>query len=1061
MRRHVFSRPDDLDLDARELIAAAARRAGMSLEDWVAAVLEEMQERPAPPRRKAGSDLDSLIARMSPPPRLQPKRDYEALMTAVAAESERQAQDQASRTAVALESMASWIEQAEIRLNDAARTSADQQDRIALVLSQALSSLKERLDTVERQVTSEHAAPPRIEFPMEDALKALAPVSETLVGLRADMSRLATHLEQPNPGLAPAVETIRTEIDGLRSGIESLATREEIAALDAALGSIAKDLEQGPTTKDLRTLASSITVLYEKIQSLSGEVSEGLHRRIGHEIDHIKGKIDAMAKTGVDRSVIDFLSSQIVDMRQDLAHRAEPQQISRLSDDIEILGRQVSELRLHQVSKSDFTALKTSLDDVCSALYITATAQETGKVPEQLETLSRRIDLLARRPEPAPADLTPISEQLALLTERMASLSESRAEGGETLTGTIERLSSRIEAVAERDVSSHEPLMQRFDRIEQELRELGRQADTSGMTQMLRSIDEKLERTPSQPTGFDALERQVMTLTKHFEQMPGEVLHKALTEATGHFKNLQDEAVGIAERAARTALNDIRPSLPDAGDLDALKHGFVELKALHSRSDKKTQETLRAVHNALESLASRLPNESTSFSTGISKAAAALPADPLPPADRLEAAVRRLHAATLSQIEDTAPFASGTVSDGSPKAPSAEATPETGLGNVRASFIAAARRAAQGTAPEPAPSVFPSHLKQEAESADEAEQPEADGSISPASSLFERLRRSFDSRRRPLLFGLAFLILVAGTYQILSIERNTLDLSPAPASVRQESAQPAEAKPADEASKASLADEMNVFQSSSLATGSLAADPLAIGQFLVDPATIDGIPTDVPAALQQAALSGDAAALYEIASRAAEGRGMAQDMTVAAHLFERASQAGLPPAQERLAMMHEKGEGVSRDLKQAAFWHERAALGGNIRAMHNLATLLASGKNGKPDYAAALRWYGEAAEAGFRDSQFNLGILLARGIGAKPDRSKAFQWFSLAAAQGDAEAAQKRDEMAGRLSASELKAAKAALDLWRPRALDPVANKPPGAIQGRTAALDRTPGNRS
>ena len=82
---------------------------------------------------------------------------------------------------------------------------------------------------------------------MEEALKALAPVSETLAGLRADMSRLATRLEQPTPDLAPAVETIRAEIDDLRSGIGSLATREEIAALDAALGSIAKDLEQGPT----------------------------------------------------------------------------------------------------------------------------------------------------------------------------------------------------------------------------------------------------------------------------------------------------------------------------------------------------------------------------------------------------------------------------------------------------------------------------------------------------------------------------------------------------------------------------------------------------------------------------------------------------------------------------------------------------------------------------------------------------------------------------------------------------------------------------------------------
>lgn len=1059
MRRHVFSRPDDLDLDARELMAAAARRAGMSLEEWTAAVLEEAQDRPASPRRKAGSDLDSLLARMAPPPRSRPKRSYEALMDAVAAESERQAQDQASRTAVALESMASWIEQAEVRLNDAARSSADQQDRIAAMLSQILSSLKDRLDTVERRVTSERAAPPRIEFPVEEALKALAPVSETLVGLRADMSRLAAHLEQPNPTWIPAVDDIRTEIDGLRSGIESLATREEIAALDAALGSIAKDLEQGPTTKDLRTLASSITVLYEQIQSLSGEISEGLHRRIGREIEQIKSKIDAMAATGVDRSVVDFLSGQIVDMRQDLAHRAEPQQIARLSDDIEILGRQISELRLHQVSKSDVTALKSSLDDVCSALYVTATAQETSKIPEQLETLSRRIDILARRPEPAPADLAPISEQLALLTERMANLSDSRAGGGEALTGTIERLSSRIEAAAEREAASYEPLMQRFDRIEQELREFSRQAGTSGMAQMLRAIDEKLERTPPPPAGLDALERQVVAMAERLEQIPGEALHKAINETSGQLRNLRDEAVSIAERAARTVLDDIRPSLPDMGDLDALKHGVVELKALHNRSDKKTQETLRAVHDALEALASRLPNGSFSFTAGTSTSAPAAPADPLPPADRLEAAVRRLHAATLSQIDGTAPLSSNPDFREAPKDPAPEEASEPDLGNLRASFIAAARRAAQSAALEPAPAHSPSPLKQEAGSADEANRPEAEESA--GSSLFERLRRSLESHRRPFLFGLALLILAAGTYPILSAGQSLHDLSPAPAKVEQEPAPPSDAKPKRAADKAAAAGEMNVFQASSLAMGSVSADPVVAGQFLVDPATVTGIPADAPSTLQQAALAGDAAALYEIASRAAEGRGITKDTSAAARLFERASQAGLPPAQERLAMMHEKGDGVPLDLKQAAFWYERAALGGNIRAMHNLATLLASGKNGKPDYAAAMRWYGEAAETGMRDSQYNLGILLALGLGSKPDPSKAFHWFALAADQGDAEAAQKRDEVAGRLSAAELKAAKAALSLWRPRAVDPVANRPPVAVQGRTAALDRTPGDRS
>ena len=254
---------------------------------------------------------------------------------------------------------------------------------------------------------------------------------------------------------------------------------------------------------------------------------------------------------------------------------------------------------------------------------------------------------------------------------------------------------------------------------------------------------------------------------------------------------------------------------------------------------------------------------------------------------------------------------------------------------------------------------------------------------------------------------------------------------------------------------------MSLFQASSLATRSPTSAPLAAGRFLVDPATIGGIPTEVPAGLRQAALSGDAAALYEIGARLTEGRGVVEDVAAAVRLFERASQAGLPPAQERLASMFEKGLGVGRDLKQAVFWYERAALGGHVRAMHNLATLLASGASGKADYATALRWYTEAAEAGFRDSQFNTGLLLTRGIGSKPNLSRAFQWFSLAAAQGDAEAAQKRDELAARLSSADLKSAKAATDQWRPRAVDPIANEPPAAAPEWTAALDRSSPDRS
>jgi len=1071
MRRHVLSRLDDLDLDARELASAAARRAGLSLEEW-AALIAAQDERPVSPphpsRRKAGSDLDSLITRMSPASRARSKRDYDTLMAAIAAEREREAEQEASRTAVALESMASWIEQAESRLDEAARASSDQQDRIAALLSQALSVLQERLDAVERQVAAQPAAPPRIEFPMEQALQALAPVSENLAGLRADMARLATRLEQPDQALAPAVEAIRAEIDGLRSGMDHLATRTEIAALGSSLGSLAKDLEQGGTARDLRTLAGSITVLYEQVQALSEGVNHGLHERIGREIESLKGRIDRIAESGVDRSVIDFLSSQIVDLRQDLASRAEPQQMARLSESIEALGRQVAEIRRHQVSGGDLAALKRSLDDVCSALYVTATAQETSRIPEQLDSLSRRLDLLARRPDPEPVRLEPISEQLALLTERIAALSGARSEGGDALADLVSRLSSQMEAAAEREASAQEPLIQRFDRLEQELRQLGERSDTAGMAQMMRSLSEKLDR-PGQQAGLDALERQIASLTERLGQMLGEPLRKVLDDAMSHLAQMQAEAAGIAERAARAALADIRPSLPEAGDLDALKHGFVELKALHSRSDKKTQETLRTVRDALETLTARLAGAGAP-SVGIPRVE--IPSGAMPPlqanrplpADRLEAAVRRLHAATLSQMEEPGPGGPDTPLDTLPPKPPekpaarpSDTTPafaDVSHAHLRASLIAAARRAAQGAAPEPAePSAPPPEDGETGRPAEALPQDQAEPEAAP--SLFERLRRTFEDNRRPLLLGLALLILATGATRLLPGEHEMPSLALATARELPEAA--SAAKPAD-APGASASEKVSVFQTTSLSQSPSA--PLAAGAFLADPSTAGGLPVEVPAALRQAALSGDAAALHEVAVRLAEGP--AQDMTLAARFFERSAQAGFPPAQERLAALHEKGTGVTRDLRQAAFWYERAALGGHVRAMHNLATLLATGTSGKPDYPAALRWYAEAAEAGFRDSQFNAGILLARGIGSKPDLVKAFQWFSLAAAQGDAEAGRKRDELAGRLGAAELKAAKAALDQWRPRAVDPVANGLSAApAQGQTAALDRTQGGRS
>ena len=198
---------------------------------------------------------------------------------------------------------------------------------------------------------------------------------------------------------------------------------------------------------------------------------------------------------------------------------------------------------------------------------------------------------------------------------------------------------------------------------------------------------------------------------------------------------------------------------------------------------------------------------------------------------------------------------------------------------------------------------------------------------------------------------------------------------------------------------------------------------------------------ETAATLKALALRGDASAQYELGVRYSEGRGLARDTKAAAEWFETAANQGLAPAQYRLGSYYEKGIGVERDYAKARSYYQQAAENGNARAMHNLAVLFAEGNDGKPDYAAASDWFRKAADFGVRDSQYNLAILYARGLGVGQSMTQSYMWFAIAAAQGDQDAAKKRDEVATRLDSKDLSAAKSLVDGFKPRPLKSEANE--------------------
>jgi localization factor PodJL len=200
--------------------------------------------------------------------------------------------------------------------------------------------------------------------------------------------------------------------------------------------------------------------------------------------------------------------------------------------------------------------------------------------------------------------------------------------------------------------------------------------------------------------------------------------------------------------------------------------------------------------------------------------------------------------------------------------------------------------------------------------------------------------------------------------------------------------------------------------------------------------------------------AGDAAAQFDLAVRYAEGGAGPRNYELAAQWYEKAAQQGIAVAEYRLASLYEKGLGVGKDIQRAKDLYQRAAEKGNTRAMYNLGVLAADGTGGKPNYTSAALWFGKAAEYGIRDSQFNLAVLLARGLGLPKDLVKSYTWFAIVAAAGDADAARKRDDVAARLTSSELAAANAAAAGFAPRPADHAANEitpPPTQLEAAPA----------
>lgn len=1106
-----------VDPRTRDAAKAAARRAGMTLGEWLDNKIREEAGEPEIVAQDAEEQdiaaLSERLARLSQggmqtaaapqaaPARPEFTRDRMDAFITQAAMAERLTRDSNARTASALDSIAQWMERTEGRLSHGERATVERQERATAVIADAIKTMGTRLSDIERraeEVSRRPAAPP------PPPPQATRPVVLSRDGLAAAVSDIrsrqraldgdarAAAFERPvaaAPTLASLREDLRQLNDRIAPAQPAMRLEEQRAAykpLERAIGELGARLDRLDGRERLDPVLKPLARIEAEIGRLSDGRSQESYNRFELEVAHLAAKVDALAARGGDRQTIAPILSELAELRE-IVSTPDGRRFDDLSLQLNALTSDVGRLR---DDTRDLRSLSLAIEDVRESLHTDRLRERTGDSAPLL-ALSRQVESLAQKLDSLPTMKTSVIDgQVDQLVARLGELDAIGRPASNELAGRIESLVIKLEDLADRPPSRLEDRIETLtDRVEQ-LAASGRLAqmvddggaplarvDMRPVEDMLRGLAAKIDEAGRPGAGsdsFDALERQIAGLTQRLDQQAAtrsaeNGIERTLQDLVVHLQGMREDTTAAAERAARAAMADLPPSR--GASLSELSDLMSGLRETHVSTGRETQDAIGAVHRTLETIIGRLGDLEAELGDD-RRGGAPTPRVRTPAAaDEIKAVAPAVPMAERFAAETRLPRTGGLdlplePGSGRPR-PEAPAPQGNDPQAVRQSLIAAARRSAKAASDAAATNP----------AATETTKP---GKAAKSASGSGRLKEILEKRRRPLLLGLAALVLAIGAAQVFSSSQQgsakkqvvnesssrTETARPGPAEVPAAKTAPqgAPTEPAappvkDQSSAlpplqigttpAQAAIPAPAQTASAESPPPAASVPSMVASLpLQSPSeaveTVTGIgelpPTAGTTGLRKAALAGDARAVYQIAAQAADGPGN-RDPKLALRLFERAAVAGLGPAQFRLGNMFEKGIGTNRDPALAKVWYGRAAERGNAKAMHNLAVLYAEGAGGKPDYATATDWFRRAAEHGVRDSQYNLAILLGRGLGAPADLGQSYRWFAIAAAQGDEDAGRKRDEVASRLPAGDLAAAKAAAESWKPKPLEANANE--------------------
>ena len=1025
-----------MDPSVRERAEAAARRAGMSLTDWLNSTIGES---PVVPAMHGYAD-HARPADAPQPPRYQARPGHSPRATL--------------------------------------RPTAMPQREAAEV-----ADIHQRLDAIARQI-EEFSRPnersnnePGVARQLNDAISRLdARLSQISEQPQRPASSHQYYDSRPNPDM----------VERAASQVYSAAPKSDPFSLDFAIAEIAArqgELDSPPrmAPRYAPPIAPHVTPP-PPMPDMSG---------LERQLSQITSKIDALQRpdTSVEKSIETF-RSELAEIRNAVTEALPRRAIESIEAEIRALSRRIDDTKQSGIDADVLGNLEIALGDIHKTLKALTPAEQLAGFDEAIRNLGSKIDQIVRSSD-NPGTLEQLEGAVTALRAIVSNVASNEVVG--RLSDDVQRLSAKVDQLAQSsDNSMFAALEARIMTLTTTLenRERPQAANSDNLESALAALAQRLDHLPvgnDQSSAFTHLEQRVSYLLERME---------TVTDPRANFGRVEDGLQDILRHLERqqtmfaAALSDSRA---ESGVVDAFKRELSDMRFSQSETDRHLQDSMEVVHSTLGHVVDRLAKIEGDLRNVNARPApqpmpAAAPMPPVPqPAPMQQAPVQpamaapprpqmpnpvKPQAAAPSQIEvrppqahfDAAPrdFAATAISSEPaptfqvPKAisdildpkpvPKSAAPPVTvertssprpmvdpqlppdtplepgtrpqGRGASPSERIAASEDAISeiaGAAPEPASaSSFIAAARRAAQAAASTGEkpkgaktaPQVEGDKGPS---------TFGSKIRSLLVGASVVVIVLGSFKMAMTLLDDGGSQPPMAANSHSTPLYLDTPKANEIQP----------QAPASSIGAPTSAPSIGKQSLIAPPAPEAAP-----ALQQAPVPQAAPVPYispdVTGSIAAPQTGLPAAPTLLPPSGQKLGTVSVPAGEKlpdgiggaglrnaaikgdataafEIGVRYAEGRGVPQNYEEAAKWYDRAAQAGVVPGMFRLGTLYEKGLGLKKDWEVARRYYMQAAERGNAKAMHNLAVLDADGGTRGANYKSASLWFRKAADRGVAD----------------------------------------------------------